>query len=96
MKPMWRLFLTVAMPLLYWALMTLVPVPGYGAGVLSMDGNLTAYLDGLALNGHLYVGTWDPEGILSTLPAIATALIGVLTAQHLMQGNERHRSVHHH
>lgn len=87
-KPKWRLLLTAAIPLVYWALMVLVPVPGYGAGVLTKDGNLAAYLDRLLLGGHLYTGTWDPEGILSTLPAVATALMGVLTGQHLMSYRE--------
>jgi predicted acyltransferase len=87
-KPRWRLFLTATLPLIYWALMALVPVPGYGAGVLSKEGNLAAYLDRLVLNGHLYAGTWDPEGILSTLPAISTALIGILTGQYLMSRQE--------
>jgi len=45
---------------------------------------LTGYVDRLLLNGHLYTNTWDPEGLLSTLPAVATALIGVLAGQHLM------------
>jgi predicted acyltransferase len=64
-------------------LMTLVPVPGYGAGVLTEQGNLAAHVDRLLLNGHLYTSSWDPEGILSTLPAIATSLMGVLAGQHL-------------
>lgn len=87
-KSKWQLLLTAAIPLIYWAMLVLVPVPGYGAGVLNKDGNLAAYLDRLLLGGHLYAGTWDPEGILSTLPAVATALIGVLTGQHLMSRQE--------
>ncbi len=63
----------------YWAMMKLVPVPGYGAGILTQEGNLAAYLDNRLLHGHLYRPTWDPEGILSTIPAIATTLFGVLT-----------------
>ena len=64
----------------YWALMTFVPVPGYGAGNLTPQGNLAAYIDRALLSGHLWsqTRTWDPEGLLSTLPAIATVLIGVL------------------
>jgi predicted acyltransferase len=64
-------------------LMTLIPVPGYGPGILNENGNLAGYVDRLLLNGHLYAKTWDPEGLLSTLPAVATALIGVLAGQHL-------------
>ncbi|HEV8713142.1 MAG TPA: DUF5009 domain-containing protein, partial [Candidatus Binatia bacterium] len=50
----------------YWAVMKLVPVPGYGAGVLTPQGNFAAYLDNLLLHGHLKEDVWDPEGILST------------------------------
>jgi len=70
--------------LLYWALMTIVPVPGYGQGALDKNGNLAAYVDRLLLPGHLYLGgTWDPEGLLSTLPSIATTMLGVITATFL-------------
>jgi predicted acyltransferase len=64
----------------YWALMTFVPVPGYGVGQLDPEGNLGAYLDRRVMPSHLWSQskTWDPEGILSTLPAIATVLIGSL------------------
>ncbi|MGH7596756.1 MAG: acyltransferase family protein [bacterium] len=73
----------VVLLLVYWALMKLVPVPGYGAGVLEKEGNLAAYIDNALLHGHLWQPTWDPEGLLSTLPAIATTLLGVLTGQWL-------------
>src|SRR5262245_39153587 len=63
----------------YWAVMELVPVPGYGAGVLTPQGNFAAYLDNLFLPGHLKEGAWDLEGILSTVPAISSVLFGVLT-----------------
>lgn len=75
----------------YWALMTLVPVPGYGAGDLSPDGNLAAWLDRLILDGHLWQGTWDPEGLLSTLPAVATALLGIFAGTWLQSGRDRPR-----
>jgi predicted acyltransferase len=72
----------------YWVLMRFVPVPGFGVPgrdipLLHPDANLTAYLDRKLLFGHLWEGTRDPEGILSTLPAIATALCGVLTGEWL-------------
>jgi predicted acyltransferase len=83
LKPKWRIYLTIAIPIAYWMLMTLIPVPGFGPGVLTENGNLAGYVDRLLLNGHLYAKTWDPEGLLSTLPAVATALIGILAGQHL-------------
>jgi predicted acyltransferase len=75
----------------YWALMRFVPVPGYGVPtqdlpLLNPDGNLAAYLDRKLMLGHLWEGTRDPEGVLSTLPAIATALCGVLTGEWLRTG----------
>jgi predicted acyltransferase len=67
----------------YWAIMMLVPVPGYGAGVLTPDGNLEAYIDRILLPGKLHRKVYDPEGLLSTLPAIASALLGVFAGQFL-------------
>lgn len=69
----------------YWALMRFVPVPGYGVPthtvpLLDHDGNLAAYIDRAIFSAnHLYERTRDPEGLLSTLPAIGTILLGVLT-----------------
>ena len=66
----------------YWLLMTRVPVPGYGAGVLTMDGSLATYIDRALLYNHLYSPhRFDPEGLLSTIPAIATCLVGVLVGE---------------
>jgi predicted acyltransferase len=61
----------------YWALMTFVPVPGIGAGSFAKGANLANWLDAQYLPGRKWDGTWDPEGLLSTLPAIATCLLGV-------------------
>ncbi len=70
----------------YWMLMTLVPVPGYGPGRLDIEGNLAHYIDSIVLGAHNYASTktWDPEGIVSTIPAIATVLFGIL-AGHLIR-----------
>ena len=62
----------------YWAVMLLVPVPGGGAGNLTPDGNVAAYIDRSLLLGHIWKPTWDPEGLLSTVPAIATTLLGII------------------
>jgi predicted acyltransferase len=72
----------------YWALLSWVLVPGYGAGDLSPEGNLGAYLDRLLMDGHLYQGTWDPEGLLSSLPAVATSLLGIFTGEWLLSDRE--------
>jgi len=82
-----RVTSAVAIALLvgYWALMTFVPVPGYGAGRLGKQDNLGAYVDRTLMGGHLWSEsvTWDPEGFLSTLPAIASLLIGILAGEWL-------------
>jgi predicted acyltransferase len=69
----------VSLLAVYWLAMTLIPVPGFGAGRLDLDGNFAHYVDGQLLGRHNYEGRgWDPEGIVSTLPSIATALFGVM------------------
>lgn len=72
----------------YWLLMRFVPVPGFGVPthaipLLDPDRNLDAWLDRRLLFGHLYEGTRDPEGVVSTIPAIATCLLGALTGEWL-------------
>ncbi len=82
-------WITAGILLLYWGLMKLIPVPGYGAGDLSVEGNLAAFVDSHLLHGHMWKATWDPEGILSTIPAVATALSGILTGHLLQMKKER-------
>jgi predicted acyltransferase len=82
----------------YWIVMTLLPVPDTGVlGAVAIDtksGHLAAWLDRLVLDwrayglgNHLWAGsvTWDPEGVLSTLPAIATAMLGVMAGRWIAQ-----------
>ncbi len=73
----------------YWLAMRFVPVPGHGAGVLTPEGNLAAYLDSILLPGRMWQGSWDPEGLLSTIPAIATTLLGIFTGHLLRSDRER-------
>jgi len=70
----------ITLLMVYWALMTLIPVPGVGGPNFDKGTNLAAWLDHYLLPGHLWVTskTWDPEGILSTLPAIGTGIAGLL------------------
>ena len=72
----------------YWIIMRYVPVPGFGVPthdvpILDPDRNIVAWLDRKLLAGHLYEGTRDPEGLISTIPSIATNVLGVLTGQWL-------------
>ncbi|HOX28838.1 MAG TPA: hypothetical protein PLQ76_06770, partial [bacterium] len=75
--------LVAALLAAYWIIMKYVPVPGCGAGVLTVECNMAGYIDNLLLKGHLYRPNWDPEGLLHTMPAIATGLLGALAGAHL-------------
>jgi predicted acyltransferase len=93
-RPRTRAWIVAALLVGYWILMRFVPVPGFGVPgrdipFLHPDANLGAYLDRRFLfhlwrsSSRLYEITRDPEGLLSTLPAIATALLGVFTGEWL-------------
>ncbi|MBK6799287.1 MAG: DUF5009 domain-containing protein [Acidobacteria bacterium] len=72
----------------YWLVMKTIPAPGFPAGDLSMEGSLASWIDRTLLPGHIYKPFYDPEGIFSTIPAIATCLSGVITGQWLMTKRE--------
>ncbi len=78
-KPRTQAMTVVGLLVGYWAVMRFVPVPGFGPGVWTPEGNLAHYFDSLIIPGRLYNGTWDPEGLVSTIPAIASCLLGSLT-----------------
>ena len=82
----WRaqLALLVAILAAYWFAMTQIPVPGEGAVVLEPGRNLAAWVDSRWLPGKMWQETWDPEGILSTFPAIATCITGMLAGRVMM------------
>jgi predicted acyltransferase len=65
----------------YWAALKFIPVPGFGAGDLAPGHTLTDFVDRSLIPGRLYRGDRDPEGVLGTIPAIATALTGAMTGQ---------------
>ncbi|MEX8548588.1 MAG: acyltransferase family protein [Mucilaginibacter sp.] len=76
----------VAILVAYFLIMTFIPVPGVGYANLNPETNLGAWLDRTILGeAHLWKSskTWDPEGILSTIPAVATALFGILAGTFL-------------
>ena len=81
----WRAQLAVIASLLalYSVLMLWVPVPGIGAGVLEPGKDFGAWVDRMLLDGHLWVQakTWDPEGLVSTIPALCSQLFGVLAGR---------------
>lgn len=86
-----QLCITGALLAVYWLAVKLIPVPGYGAGVLEPTGNLCWYIDSTLLAGHTWSGApvpgFDPEGIFSTIPAIATTFFGALTG-HLLRSEK--------
>jgi predicted acyltransferase len=71
--------MVVALLSIYWILLAAVPFPGGYAGDLSPEGNIGAWLDRTIFGAHLWRGgRWDPEGLLSTVPAVATTMIGLI------------------
>lgn len=75
-QPIWLGAIAAAIVVAYCALLMFVAPPGGAAGDLSPEGNLGAHLDRAVFGRHMWKPRWDPEGLLSTLPAIATALFG--------------------
>ena len=91
----WKGQRNIALVLLlgYWAVMTLVPVPGVGPANLNPDTNLAAWFDFQLLEGHMWAERSDPEGFLSTLPAIATGILGMLAGEWLLRKEDENRKV---
>lgn len=63
----------------YWAMLKFNAAPGFPAGDLTMEGNFASYIDRLVMPGKLYLDIHDPEGLASTIPAISTGLLGIMT-----------------
>lgn len=87
----WRWLFAIIL-IAYCFLMTVVPVPGYGYAILEPGKNLAAWLDNIILTpAHMWSGTktWDPEGVLSTLPAIATCLFGMMVGATLKRTDKK-------
>lgn len=80
--------LTAFILLGYWVLSIFMPVPGHGL-VFSSEMNWAAWIDGQFLPGKMYFGHWDPEGILSTFPALGNTMLGIFTMQ-LLQKSTQH------
>jgi predicted acyltransferase len=92
----WRIVWFAGLLLSYWLMMEFILVPGVGAGVLTPEGNFAAWVDQLLLPGRMHRPTYDPEGILSTIPAIGTALLGIFTGEflRLQQYNQQKKTLY--
>ncbi|HEY8413090.1 MAG TPA: DUF5009 domain-containing protein [Pyrinomonadaceae bacterium] len=86
-----QFLIALALLVVYWLLMTRVAAPGFAAGDLSKEGSLASYIDRLVFGAHVWrqAKVYDPEGILSTIPAVATTLFGVLTGHWLRSERTR-------
>jgi predicted acyltransferase len=73
----------------YWLLLKFNSAPGFTRGDLTMEGNFASYIDRIAMPGKLYLGIHDPEGLLSTIPAIGTGLLGIFTGNFIKQHGAR-------
>ena len=78
-----RIAIVVSLLVGYWLILRYASVPGFPTGDMTPFGNVAAYFDRLILGTHLWKPMWDPEGLLSSLPAIGTALLGTLCGEWL-------------
>jgi predicted acyltransferase len=85
-------FLAAGLLIGYWLLLTRVDVPGHGAGVLTPEGNLASWLDRRLIGRHMLTPLEDQEGILSTLPAFATTVMGLIAGRRLSASQDRARA----
>lgn len=78
-----QLIVAAALLLVYWLVMTFIPTPGFQMGDFSKEGSIANFIDRKLLGNHIWSQgkIYDPEGLLSTLPAIATTLLGVIAGQ---------------
>ena len=76
-----QIAITIGLLIVYWLMVKFIPAPGYAAGDLTKEGSLPSFVDRVVFGKHVWAQArvYDPEGLLSTIPAIATALMGVLT-----------------
>src|SRR5690606_29922191 len=83
-----RIYWIGGLLLFYYACLFLVPVPGYGAGDLSFEGNLTGWIDRTFLPGRLHQGTYDELGIFTQLPALCLTVLGTLAGDMLRRAGD--------
>ena len=86
-----QILIALGLLLFYYILLMTVPAPGYAAGDLTKDGSLPSFVDRVVFGKHVWAQAkvYDPEGLLSTIPALVTALIGVLAGTWLRSERSR-------
>jgi predicted acyltransferase len=77
----------------YWVAMTLIPTPGYAQPMLEPGANLAAWVDSWLLPGRMWQHTWDPEGLFSTIPAIATGISGMIAGKLLISAHTLEKKI---
>jgi predicted acyltransferase len=87
--------ITIGLLLIYWFLVKFIAAPGFAAGDLTKEGSLPSFVDRVVFGKHVWAQAkvYDPEGLLSTIPALATTLIGVLTGHWLRTKNSPYEKV---
>ena len=90
-----QLVITAALVVGYWLVMTLVPAPGFKMGDFGPEGNIASFIDRKILGRHIWSQgkIYDPEGLLSTIPALASTLLGVITGQLLRLQRKQYEKV---
>jgi len=88
-----QIYISIAILSIYWLAMKIIPVPEFGAGVLYPAENLANYIDSIIIPFKMYADTWDPEGVLSTIPAIASSLFGMFTGYILLSNKNESTKV---
>ncbi|MEO8433666.1 MAG: DUF5009 domain-containing protein [Pyrinomonadaceae bacterium] len=90
-----QFIITLALLVIYWLLMTRLHAPGFATGDLSKEGSLASFIDRIILGPHIWKQgkVFDPEGLLSTIPAIATTMFGVFTGQWLRTNRAQYEKV---
>lgn len=90
-----QIAITIGLLILYCLLVTYIPAPGYAAGDLTKEGSLPSFVDRVVFGKHVWsqAKVYDPEGLLSTIPALATTLLGVLTGHWLRTEKTRYEKV---
>lgn len=83
--PSWEPSIASILLVGYWLAMTRIRVPGHGAGDLSPEGNLASWIDRKLMAGHLETPLVDPEGLLSTVPAFATTVLGLIAGRRIVR-----------